>query len=687
MHQPWYAKSFRRNLVDMHIDGWNPEFLSQFDPQAYFECLRAAKIQSTMIYLQSHVGLCNWDSQSGRTHPAFIGDNKVRRLIDLCHGAGMDVVGYYSLIYNNVAYESHPEWRMLNARGYPSRNDSSMSFMQGGRYGLVCPNNMEYRAFVKAQFEEMLAAYPLEGVFLDMTFWPMVCYCPACRKRFADEVGGDIPRTVDWSDPAWCAFQKKREEWLNEFAFYTTGLLKQMQPGLTVEHQFSTMHQTWRFGVNEGVGRASDYAGGDLYGGHYQESFICKFYYEQTENQPFEYMTSRCDPGLRDHTTTKALEALKLHNYLTLAHHGACLFIDAIDPRGTLNPAVYDTLGIVFGESMPYEPFLKGRMVSDVAIYFNFESKMDVHAPARGAEAPELHNAQLDSTVGASMALFDRNYLYTVLSNSRQDRIFDKRVVIVSEAAFLSEEEVETFARYVEEGGALYISGSTDFRLAKRLLGLEFVGWTDENITYFSPTAAGQPYFGGQYTADYPLCYQGVMARVRNPQGHPVLATVTLPYTLPSDTTRFASIHSNPPGVKTDMPALVHGRVGKGQVIWSAAPFEVNPQKAHKAVFASLIDALYGLPPRIETTAPSFIEFTLFEDEEDGCLYLHCVNVQEHVPMVPVPDFSVKLRIDGPVSAVERLPGEEPVPFTREADGVSLTVRDVGIFSMYRIRR
>ena len=104
---------------------------------------------------------------------------------------------------------------------------------------------------------------------------------------------------------------------------------------------------------------------------------------------------------------------------------------------------------------------------------------------------------------------------------------------------------------------------------------------------------------------------------------------------------------------------MIRGRYGKGQVIWSAASFERNPQKAHKAVFMRLIASLYAAPPRILSTAPSFVEFTLFDDADSGCLYLHCVNVQEQVPMVSVPDFDVALRLDRPVSAVEQLPGGE----------------------------
>ena len=92
----WYRTSFRRNLVDMHIEDWNPEFLSQFDPDKYYENLVRAHVKSPMIYLQSHVGHCNWDTKSGHQHQSFKDcTKKMQRLFDLCHQGGMDVVAYY----------------------------------------------------------------------------------------------------------------------------------------------------------------------------------------------------------------------------------------------------------------------------------------------------------------------------------------------------------------------------------------------------------------------------------------------------------------------------------------------------------------------------------------------------------------------------------------------------------------
>ena len=696
--EAWFSKSYRRNLVDMHIDGWNPEFLSDFDPQAYFECLKTAGIQSPMIYTHSHVGYCNWDSESGEVHPAFKGRNKIRTLFDLCHAAGMDVVAYYSLIYNNRVYAAHPDWRMLDAGGCGSREwdkaDAGFQMMNGkGRYGLICPNNRDYRAFLARQFQELCAAYPFEGIFLDMTFWPMVCCCDSCRTRFRSETGLELPTGVDWTDDRWQRFQAAREVWLAEFARFATAELKRLRPGLSVEHQFSTLTHRWTFGVRTAISEASDYSGGDLYGGLEQQSFICKAYYGLTRNQPFEYMTSRCDPGLYDHTTTKSPDMLKQHAYLTYAHHGAFLAIDAIDPRGTLNRGFYRTLGEVFRETSPYEPFFTGALAARVALYFSTAAKMDPDLSQSILNPGPETCPHLQATLGAGQALRRAHIPYTVVTDGRLADIGRQSMLILSDPAFLSPAEEEAIVAYVREGGNLYLSGMPTARLAEGLLGLAVTGRTLEKITYIRPTEAGQSCFTAMYDQDYPLAVFGRQVLVRTPaagkaeNGLEILGRITLPYTDPADLSVFASIHSNPPGRKTDDPALILGRCGRGRVLWSAAAFETSAQPVHKQVFVNLVRLLDPAVSPIETDAPANLELTVFDDPGQARTLLHIVNVQELYPINRTGSFRVSLECGRRAARVISLPDGPELNFAQKtAEGpVVFTVDQLDIFRMFAV--
>ena len=167
--------------MDMHIHDEDEGFLSQLNAEEYYENLCRAKIQSPMIYLQSHTGLCNYPTETARTHKAFLkGENQIKKLITLCKNDGMKVVGYYSLIFNNWAAENHPTWEQYYANGETWRD-------HGQRYGLCCPNNTEYRDFVKVQIDELAREFNdlhLDGLFFDMPYWEVTCYCDACKKRF-----------------------------------------------------------------------------------------------------------------------------------------------------------------------------------------------------------------------------------------------------------------------------------------------------------------------------------------------------------------------------------------------------------------------------------------------------------------------------------------------------------------------
>ena len=684
MSKPWYTKRFRRNLVDMHIESWNDEFLSQFDPQKYFECLQIAQVQSPMIYTHSHVGYCNWASESGEMHPNFGGEDKIAQLFDLCNGAGMDIIAYYSLIYNNWAYAHHSDWRMIDKDGNPSRvvEEGGASLMMDGRgrYGLVCPNNVDYREFLKLQFAELCGHYTFAGIFLDMTFWPMICYCDSCQKRYYTETGQTLPRNINWSDPAWVQFQQAREEWMGEFAQFTTDELKRLQPNLTVEHQFSTATHGWTYGVREAISNASDYAGGDLYGGFEQQSFVCKLYYGLTQNQPFEYMTSRCDPGLHDHTTTKSEETLTLHAYVTYAHHGAFLAIDAIDPRGTMNYEFYKTLGRVFENTKVYESYFTGKLCADTAIYFSMASKMNI-----AANTLDKHSyPHLAASVGAGIALRRAHIPYAVLADNCIGSVGDYKVLICSDVVVMTAAEEDALINYVENGGNLYLSGNISARLARAFFDMKITQPMAEQITYMRPNPKYEQLFCGMYRKDAPMTVfsSQIMSECGNKKID-VLAYITLPYTNPKNLERFAAIHSNPPGIDLDCPAIIKTEYGKGNIIWSAAAFESSEQPVHKQVFSNIIQML-GCN-KIETNAMPMIEFTLFDDSEKCALTLHCVNMQEQSPVIPCGGFSVKIPCDLAVSGVKHVPDMADIAFVQQDGYVAFEVGRFELFDMYEI--
>jgi len=661
----------------MHIEDWNRKFLSQFDPKTYVELLKKAQVQSAMVYANSHLGYCYWPARIGHVHRG-IGDKDVLgEIIDLCHKGEIDVILYYSLIFNNWAYEHNAVWRMEDMDGKASRETPGRN-----RYGVCCPNSVGYRDFVKLQIGELCSKYDFEGLFFDMTFWPSVCYCQACRERFSKEIGGKMPKIINWQDSRWITFQRKREEWLVEFATFATKTAKTYKPNITVEHNSATLVQNWKLGTTLDLVKQNDYLGGDFYGSFLNQSFVCKLYSSLTPNKPFEFMTSRCYPNIKDHTTMKSRERLKLHTCLALAHNGAFLFIDAVDPIGSFNKKVYETMGEVFRQTKHYEPYLGGELCEDVAVFFSLSSKMDFADNAMQVKDSFLKEPHLDAALGAARVLKENHVPFSIISKSNLVDTSPYQVLVLPNVLMLDQEEMEAIKRFVAGGGSLYVSGYTDPDFLSDVVGVAYEGETKETVTYIAPTTKGQ-FLMPDIDANYPLTISGTQIRARSLGQGEVMATITLPYTDPADGAKFVSIHSNPPGMVTDYPAMVYSSYGKGKVIWVSTPLEKEDKELHKSIFAQIIRTLAVNSFSFEADAAAAVEVTVFHQLDRKRYVINLINEQEQLPPIPVADIKVRVRTDGRQALrALLLPEEKRVPFETKGNYTQITVPTLRIFQM-----
>jgi hypothetical protein len=583
----------------------------------------------------------------------------------------MDVVGYYSLIYNTYEEDRHPEWKMRGSEGKSHRDN-------GGRYGLCCPNNAEYRKFVFAQIAEIMEYFTLDGMFYDMLFWPDICRCGSCKKRFFEETGLEIPEKTDWYDEKWLLFDRKRCEWMGEFAMTVTEKTKQLNPNISVEHNYASgVAGDWYSGATELVSEACDYTGGDLYGDLYNHSFTCKYYMNITKNPPFEYMTCRCANYLAQHTITKTKEALELEIMLTAAHHGASFIIDAIDPSGKMDSRVYEKIGAIFSKHMEYEPYFTGGHIADVGVYYSTSSRYN-------REGGDFTNK--NCAVNTVKTLIENHVPVGVVSNGCPNKIKDFKFIFAPYIFNMGEDITEKLLDYVREGGNLYFSGAGNEKLLKELAGAAYTkNLTKENKTYIAPKKQYENVFD-EFNEDFPLPidYRLPIAEITEPNLS-AAAYITLPYTARSDK-KFASIHSDPPGIKTSLPALIIKKYGKGNVIWSAAPIENDERIHYKRLLINLMHMFIGQNDlSVYAAAAKNVEIVSFKT--NGGYLVGAVDLKCTEELVPIRSFCVSVKTGKPAKNVVKLPEQSPVEyFYSESEGkVTFNTGELTMFAMYKI--
>ena len=682
--EPWYRRAFRRNVIDVHITDLRPEFLSEYDPDQYVQTLKLSQVQSAIVYAHSHVGLCNFPTKVGRTHRGMQGKDHLARVVEGCQKNGIAVVLYFSAIFDRWAYENHPDWRIVLANGKEAAEHN--------RHGLCCPNS-PYRDYAAGIVGEIVSAYKSEGIRIDMTFWPTTCYCRHCRNRFASEVGGKLPTTINWEDPHWVSFQRKREEWLTDFATLLTSTAKKIRPEVTVEHQSSSYPADWRRGVTEDLVPQNDFLQGDFYGDALQGSFVRKLFYSLSPNLPYGFETSVM-VSIRNHTAKKSADLLRTKSYASLADGGAFVFIDAIDPVGTVNKTVYQHMGRVFEETKRYEPFLGGDLCQDVGIYFSTWSKCDFADNGKRVDDPSLSKKapHVDAALGVCQTCRSRHIPYGIICKKNLGDLSRYRVVALPNVLMMDEEEIEAIRNYVRNGGNVYASkysslvtknGSRqeDFLLAD-VFGLSYEGETEENYTYIAPTEDFEEHFAG-YSRKYPLGLGSSQLRVAAKSGARVLGTLTMPYTDPADPSRYASIHSNPPGIATSDPAVVLHRFGKGKVLYVAG--EIESSELYADIVANFIRMLGG-DFCFEAQAPQSVEVTAFRQAENNRIVVNLVNFPKDLPSSPVDGIKMKLNIGGrEVKRVVLLPDGTAVDHESAGGRVSFEVPRMETFAMLAV--
>jgi hypothetical protein len=163
------------------------------------------------------------------------------------------------------------------------------------------------------------------------------------------------------------------------------------------------------------------------------------------------------------------------------------------------------------------------------------------------------------------------------------------------------------------------------------------------------------------YSRKYPLGVDSAQLKVKAHAGSRVLGTLTLPYTDPADMDRFASIHSNPPGIPTEHPAVVMNQYGKGRVVYVAG--ELENSDLYLDTVAGLIRMLSG-EFCFEVKAPSSVEVTLFDQQEKNRYLINLVSFQQELPNIPVDGIRVKVKTEGKkVTRLIVLPDEKELSY------------------------
>lgn len=675
----WYKKELIRNLVDMHIPN-GEGYLEKFDPAKYAANIKRSGATVAYIYASNCLGLCFFPTKVGIRHKAAERDI-FGETVKECRKLGLGVVGYLNS-WGSFVCDEHPEWS--------ARYEDGSMMRERERFGNPCPNNPEYADYFTSIVREMVENYDIDGIWIDMVgTWAPVCHCDACRRKFLEEYGKELPDGDCMGHPNYVDYVRFKGKSIAAYAHRIRETALSVKPHLSVSIQAAgAVKYSKHIGVYDmDYFTSSDYLAGDFYTDRSGVNAISRILYKLTENLPFEFMTSRCT-GLEYHTSNKNMNEILCQAYAAIMYKGAFLFIDAIDPDGEMNADFYSDISVVSEKLKPYLPFVdyEETPLRDIAVYFNFDSFTQKSGRALPSDKPSARFmiSRLQRICGAlSCAGLD----YDVLTPKSLSELDGYKVLVISSLETMSEDEVSAVRRYVENGGHLYISGLASLRDDKGVLGdnfalsdvmgVDYEGKYSVCPNYFAPAVDSKSIFGS-HTRKYPHMLNEATVKVTDGGRGKALATVTLPVSDVSDPLVFSSAISNPPVVETDAPAIYENRYGKGMCIYSAGAIEGDAHPDSAALFSSLVKYLLG-EARVTLSAPECVDYTVYKSREG--YRIHLLNSQTILPPIPIQKLSISVKVgDEKVIRVSDVSGGNTD--WSLSDGILTVTTDLDVYKM-----
>lgn len=137
----------------------------------------------------------------------------------------------FSKVHRDV-FEEHPDWAFVSATGEYQ--------IYHGLYS-VCPSGPYYQDKSFEILGEVLDRYPIDGFFFNwFNFnerdysgrYHGICQCVNCRRRFSDQYNMELPKTVDWQNPAYLNWRQYTRTTLEDLARRHRAFVKERNSGV-----------------------------------------------------------------------------------------------------------------------------------------------------------------------------------------------------------------------------------------------------------------------------------------------------------------------------------------------------------------------------------------------------------------------------------------------------------------------
>ena len=562
----------RQVHLDFHTSPLIQDALSEWDAEAFADTMARAHVQSVTVFAKCHHGMSYYPTEVGLAHPHMGARDLLGEQIQALHARGIAAPVYYTVGWEERLAHLHPEWRQLTHDGHSPRAGG-----HPGAWWFLSYLHPEYLEHMRREVREILARYPVEGVFFDIVFSHSQAGFESHAQQIRREHG--IAAFTLEHQQRWNALSKRL------FADVMTPLVLEHHPNAKVFYNSAhTLSVDARHGLRHINAVQTHWEIESLPSGFWGYHHFPRFARHVAGfGQAWLGMTGRFERMWGDFGGIKPQAALEFECFRSQALGGANSVGDQLPPRGRLDQAAYDLIGAVFQQCEAAEGFYAGSSnVFDVGVMLASHATV----PAKQSDTVEE---------GAVLALEEMHFNPAVLDDASDLGPF--KLVVLTDTTVVTEALRAKLEAYYANGGKLLVSyrGGMDEtgRWALDFLPVRVDGELEITPTFWRT----KPDFWSEAsTSDRVMDTPGL--KLSGLTGAHTLVDRVLPYFQRSDTHYMSHLHAPPVRDACEHPAVI---AGERFVVFADAVFGAYRQAGSSFVRDLLERCIHRLigPPSI----------------------------------------------------------------------------------------
>jgi hypothetical protein len=439
---------------DLHPNKTDVALGSDVSEENIFRLLNRVRPDYVQYDCKGHVGWAGYPTKIGWPAPGIKKDSlAVWRKTTRERGISLYI--HYSGVWDSQAIAHHPDWARVDEKGAPDPNNTSV-------FG-------PYRdAFMIPQLKEAVAAYDLDGLWVDGDCWAaQLDWSPQALTAWT-ETTGRTSAPKDPKDPDWLEWKNFHRRAFESCLGGWVDALHAFKPGLQITSNW--MYTTF---APKPVTVKLDYLSGDYSPSLSLDRARIEARYLASTGMPWDLMAWGFDKGKDQGWSIKTPVQLEQEAAVVLMQGGGFQIYHQPTRSGYIINEIIEQEGLVsdFCRARKDASF-RSTTVPQVALLLSSESHWErserVFAPWGG---------EYDSLEGTLHALLELHYSVDILAEHQlEPRLEEFPLVVVPDSHRLAEPFRKSLLGYVERGGSLLLMGEKCARQFETVLGVRFAG-------------------------------------------------------------------------------------------------------------------------------------------------------------------------------------------------------------------